>query len=119
MREIWRFDFVVNYSQVEVGRGCVILWPEFSVMSQLTDGCKVAMYLTYLELRDPDKNMQRFYHVFVTPGLFGDWSVVREWGRIGSPGTVKKDWFDSEAEAVAVADKLCKDKRRKGYRILE
>ncbi len=53
----------------------------------------------YLERHDPDKNLHRFYQMFVTPGIFGDWSLVREWGRVGSPGTVRKDWFDSEEEA--------------------
>jgi len=53
----------------------------------------------YLERHDPDKNLHRFYQLFVTPGIFGDWSLVREWGRRGSPGTVRKDWFDTEEEA--------------------
>lgn len=77
------------------------------------------MYLTYLELRDKSNDMQRFYHIFVTPGLFGDWSLVREWGRVGSPGTVRKDWFGTEEDAVIAAEKLCKEKQRKGYRSVE
>ena len=49
----------------------------------------------YLERHDPDKNLHRFYQLFITPGIFGDWSLVKEWGRAGSPGTVRKDWFDT------------------------
>ena len=46
----------------------------------------------------------RFYQLFITPEIFGDWSLIKEWGRAGSPGTVRKVWFDIEAEArVAVA----------------
>lgn len=69
----------------------------------------------YLERHDPDKNLHRFYQMFVTPGIFGDWSLVREWGRVGSPGTVRKDWFDKEEEAILARDRLCVAKQKKGY----
>ena len=32
---------------------------------------------------DNSKNERRFYRMDITPGLFGDWGLVREWGRIG------------------------------------
>lgn len=70
----------------------------------------------YLERHDPDKNLHRFYQLFVTPGLFGDWSLVREWGRKGSPGTVRKDWFDTEKEAWEAGERLKAIKEKKGYR---
>ena len=69
----------------------------------------------YLERHDPDKNLHRFYQMFVSPGIFGDWSLVREWGRVGSPGTVRKDWFDSEEEALIAETTLFKIKQKKGY----
>ncbi|MBS3954218.1 MAG: WGR domain-containing protein [Methylomicrobium sp.] len=69
----------------------------------------------YLERHDPDKNLHRFYQMFVTPGIFGDWSLVREWGKVGSPGTVRKDWFDSKEEAKTAGNKLRVIKDRKGY----
>lgn len=72
----------------------------------------------YLERHDSDKNLHRFYQMYVTPGIFGDWSLVREWGRIGSPGTVKKDWFDTEDEALAAGDKLCAAKQKRGYKTI-
>jgi predicted DNA-binding WGR domain protein len=70
---------------------------------------------TYLEHRDPEHNKYRFYAVHVTQTLFGDWAVIREWGRIGSPGTVREKWFDDEASAIAEADTLAKQKVRRGY----
>jgi predicted DNA-binding WGR domain protein len=33
--------------------------------------------------------MNRFYALSLQPDLFGTVSVVREWGRIGQPGTVR------------------------------
>lgn len=69
----------------------------------------------YLEKRDPDKNMQRFYAMHVTQTIFGDWALIREWGRIGSPGTVRENWFDTEEEALAAKWNLLNQKIKKGY----
>lgn len=38
---------------------------------------------------DPSQNVHRFYRMEIAPGLFGDWALVREWGRIGQPGHVR------------------------------
>lgn len=73
------------------------------------------MSAIYLERRDPDKNMKRFYAVTIAPTLFGEWAVVREWGRIGSPGTVREDWFETENEARAACGRLAQMKQRRGY----
>jgi predicted DNA-binding WGR domain protein len=70
----------------------------------------------YLQKRRPEKNEQRFYCIHVCQGVFGDWSVVREWGRIGSPGTVRSVWFNLEADAVAAADQWRLKKMKGGYR---
>src|SRR5215469_14361708 len=42
---------------------------------------------------DPTRNINRFYIVQVMPSLFGDWTVMREWGRRGSPGTMRLDSY--------------------------
>jgi predicted DNA-binding WGR domain protein len=60
--------------------------------------------------------MARFYAVSVAPTLFGQWALVREWGRIGSPGTVRTDWFVTEDEAEAAREHLAQRKTRRGYR---
>jgi predicted DNA-binding WGR domain protein len=54
-----------------------------------------------LERREPARNIQRFYAITVTRTLFGSWAMVREWGRIGQPGTVRETWFETEGEAWA------------------
>src|SRR6516165_10218288 len=45
--------------------------------------------MTFLTRIDPTRNIDRFYVVQVLPTLFGDWTVLREWGRRGSPGTMR------------------------------
>lgn len=69
----------------------------------------------YLERHDSDKNLHRFYQLLVTPGLLNDWSLVKEWGRTGSPGTVRKEWFTTEHEALVAGKKLRETKYKKGY----
>lgn len=69
----------------------------------------------YLERHDAEKNMHRFYNLFVIPGVFGDWSLIKEWGRVGSPGTVRKEWFDDIDKAISAATLLANQKRRRGY----
>ena len=72
----------------------------------------------YLEYHDDLENKHRFYQLFVLPTLFDDWSLVREWGRIGSPGTVKKDWFETQALADLAFQKISQEKLNKGYQRL-
>jgi len=56
---------------------------------------------TYLEKRQPAQKMARFYRMAVMPNLFGEWTLLREWGRIGQGGQVRMDWFEDENQAVA------------------
>jgi predicted DNA-binding WGR domain protein len=37
---------------------------------------------------DSSRNMHRYYALQLAPTLFGEWSLVTEWGRIGAPGKV-------------------------------
>ncbi len=70
---------------------------------------------TYLEKRDPRRNQARFYRMAVLPNLFGEWTLERQWGRIGQGGQTRLDWFDREVEAEAALMTLETDKRRRGY----
>jgi predicted DNA-binding WGR domain protein len=38
-------------------------------------------------------NVRCFYAMHLTQTLFGEWALVAEWGRIGSPGTVRERFF--------------------------
>ena len=64
---------------------------------------------------EPSKNRYRFYRLEIVRGLFGDWGLVREWGRIGSSGRVRTDWFDTEAEAKDARFDIHMAKAKRGY----
>ena len=51
----------------------------------------------------------------MTRTLFGSWAMVREWGRIGQPGTVRETWFATEAEADAAGKQWRQRKEQRGY----
>jgi predicted DNA-binding WGR domain protein len=70
---------------------------------------------TYLEKRQPTNNVARFYRMSVMPNLFGEWTLYREWGRIGQGGQVRMDWFTDEGQAVAALITLEAAKRLRGY----
>ncbi len=70
---------------------------------------------SYLEKHDPAKNMARFYSLMILPNLFGEWSLQREWGRIGQAGKVRILSFSSQEEATRAFLKLEAAKKRRGY----
>ncbi|WP_082877645.1 WGR domain-containing protein [Methylomonas koyamae] len=69
----------------------------------------------YLERHDPDSNIHRFYAMTISPGIFSNWSLVREWGRVGSPGTVRSNWYETQEEAIEARNNMLRNKQRKGY----
>lgn len=71
-----------------------------------------AQHLTKI---DPTLNQRRYYRMHVERGLFGDWALVREWGRIGRSGQSLTDWFDSEEAASQAQAELAQQKARRGY----
>ena len=65
---------------------------------------------------DPERDAYRFYALGLWPDLFGGVSLAREWGRIGQPGKLRLDHFDSEEQAGRALTRLATAKRRRGYR---
>jgi predicted DNA-binding WGR domain protein len=54
----------------------------------------------YLSRRDTSRNLARFYRQFIAPKLWGQWTLFREWGRIGSSRTVKVDPYPNAGAAL-------------------
>ena len=64
---------------------------------------------------DPSVNMARFYALSLENSLFGEILLVRRWGRIGTYGRVRFDWFDNPAEAANELTRIATVKARRGY----
>lgn len=69
----------------------------------------------HLTRAQPDANLYRFYRMEIVRGLFGDWGLVRNWGRIGRSGQLRTDWFDTEAGAKDARFDLHMKKAKRGY----
>ena len=69
----------------------------------------------YLTRTDETRNMARYYLMSVQATLFGEWSLVREWGRIGRAGQVRASTYPRQSEAEEAMERLRAAKVRKGY----
>ena len=75
--------------------------------------------IRHFERRNPLENMARFYRLELRPTLFGEWSVVRLWGRIGTGGREHWETHATWESALAAADRLERAKRGRGYMALK
>ena len=75
----------------------------------------MAPSFTRLQKRYPARNQHRYYILDLQPHLFGGWSVIREWGRIGHPGQIRVELCDTLEEADRVFGAKLRQKRKRGY----
>ena len=71
--------------------------------------------MIHLHRIDAARNMARYYSMTVQPTLFGEWSLLREWGRIGCAGRLVSTRYASESDAVIAMGRVLKAKQRRGY----
>jgi predicted DNA-binding WGR domain protein len=71
--------------------------------------------MAFLIRTDATRNIDRFYVVQVMPSLFGDWTVIREWGRRGSPGTMRLSSYQRRSEAELAEQQILQRRRQHGY----
>lgn len=64
---------------------------------------------------DPKAKMARFYCIDVAPTLFGEVSVLRTWGRIGTHGRTCVETCSTTLEAETAATRTLCQKMRRGY----
>lgn len=71
--------------------------------------------MVYMTRIDAAQNMARFYTMSLQMTLFGEWTLVREWGRIGRGGQIKEIPYSTLPDAEEAMEKLRAAKVRKGY----
>jgi len=70
----------------------------------------------YFEKVNSIQNMSRWYRLSIVRTLFGEWSMVREWGRIGQRGQSREHWCATQEEASAMLAAQRALRLRRGYR---
>lgn len=75
------------------------------------------LFPTEVRLRrvDPAVNMNRFYAMSIQPTLFGEWAVVRNWGRAGTEGRIRVDVVNGPGEAIDKIGRISRSKLTRGY----
>lgn len=78
------------------------------------------LFPTALHMRciDPAGRKRRFYALSIQRTLFGEWLLVREWGRIGTGGRSRRDVYPCAGAAHDALATLARQKRRRGYETL-
>lgn len=72
--------------------------------------------MVYMERIEPAARMRRFYRVAIERTLFGEWALVREWGRIGNTGGQRlEEWFPDQGAAAEALAGITAAKQRRGY----
>ncbi len=81
-------------------------------------GCIAAQAQSAVHLRrvDPARNMARYYGLSIRRNLFGEWELVRAWGRIGRRGQARSAVYATELAAAAALDRQQRVKEQRGYR---
>ena len=68
-----------------------------------------------LDRCDPTCNMARYYVLSIEPSLFGDATLIREWGRIGRPGQRRIELYESQSRAAEALEIWLQRKQHRGY----
>ena len=64
-------------------------------------------------------NAGRFYRVEISDNLFGEYTVLREWGQHGRGGRQSLRWFSNLRDAVCAAETARRRAQKRGYRLSE
>ncbi|WP_199908048.1 WGR domain-containing protein [Celeribacter baekdonensis] len=69
-----------------------------------------------LEKIVPFKRQRRFYALSIDQTLFGEWCLIREWGRIGAIGGQKRGaYLATQDDALRALEGIKRAKNRRGY----
>jgi predicted DNA-binding WGR domain protein len=86
-------------------------------MQHVDEGPDYRLQMLVLERRDERCNMARYYVLSIEPTLFGDVALVRQWGRIGSPGRRRLDLHPDDGAADEALETWLARKVNRGYQI--
>jgi len=72
----------------------------------------------YMQTPAEDKQAPRYYQLLVQEDLLEGWTLIREWGRQGAAGRVKRDHFATLDETLQACIKVRDTQLNKGYQVV-
>jgi predicted DNA-binding WGR domain protein len=84
-------------------------------MANVSEGDYSSLHIV-LERVDPDRDVARYYVLSIEPTLFEKHTLIRRWGRIGSPGRERHQFFGGEdaSQAQVALETWLARKRNRG-----
>ena len=85
-------------------------------MANVSEGDFPSLHIV-LERIDPVRNIARYYVLSIEPTLFAKHTLIRRWGRIGSSGRERLQffWGGDASQAQVTLETLLALKRKRGY----
>ena len=71
----------------------------------------------YLQSQQADTGVIRFVHLVLQEDLMGGWTLIRESGKQGSPGTIKREHFEQQDQALDAMMKWRDKNINRGYQV--
>jgi predicted DNA-binding WGR domain protein len=72
----------------------------------------------YMQTNIDDEKSARYYQLVLQEDLLEGWTLVREWGQLGSAGRVKRDNFGTHAEAQHALLLVRDAQLKRGYHVI-
>lgn len=105
---------VTREPPVFAGRGFFCAFASFALIEHLCYAA--AMGVQRFVKVDPVENQRRWYVVAWGPTLFGNWAVVRSWGRLGTNWSqCRVEEFATVDEAIAEAEAQMERRMKREY----
>jgi predicted DNA-binding WGR domain protein len=72
----------------------------------------------YMQIAPTPNKPPGFYHLILQPDLLGGWSLIRESGRQGATGRVRRDHYPDRDSAIEAMMRLRDERLKGGYRVV-
>jgi predicted DNA-binding WGR domain protein len=71
----------------------------------------------YLQTQPAETGVIRFVHLILQEDLIGGWTLIRESGKQGSPGAIKREHFENQEAALETMLKWRDKDINRGYSV--
>ncbi len=72
----------------------------------------------YMQIAPGNDKPPGFCHLILQPDLLGGWSLIREWGKQGAAGRIRREHHDHWDQALVALTRARDDRLRSGYRVV-
>ncbi len=71
----------------------------------------------YMQIQQKEQQ-PRYYQLLLQQDLLDGWTLVREWGKQGSSGRVKRDHFPCKNDALIALERVRDAQLSRGFRVV-